>query len=431
MLTDRPQLNGTSSRIGTSSVASEQPKPTPRMRSRRIAEVELRSVEWAWDQRLPLGKLTVLGGLPGQGKSMLTCWLASRASRGLVPGDLYGHPTDVLMVSAEDDPEDTILPRILRTGGDTNRIHVLDVREPGSEQLDPYTRSVSLPDDTPGILEELERTDSKLVILDPVGGLLDMAHDAYKAQHVRHALGPLKAAAEERRASVLLVHHVLTKGQSNQPLERLADSHAFVGLPRSILIMGPDPDDEAGDRGTAKVLLVAKSNVAGPGEHGLRFKILDGGYVSDGRPGGVGWSASIQEEGATSSTAADSLASPDDRSALREAMDFLRETLADGAEQAGVVMAAAESAGIAERTLRRARERLCLRPYKNGPGPWWWRLRDPTPDTHGHLGQDGHLPDPTRAGEGGQGGQGGQGPTRTRESGTVLQMFTEPPESES
>ena len=398
-------------------VREEAPPPTARRaaRLRSFAEVTMREVEWAWDQRVPLGKLTVLAGLPGQGKSLLTCWLAACASKGLLPGALKGEPVDVVMVSAEDDPEDTTLPRILRTGGDTARIHTMDVREGGAAGKD-YTRSVLLPQDTPAILGALEATGARLLVLDPISGLLSLEHSAYNAQQVRQALGPLKQAAEERHAAVVLVTHVLTKAQGTDPLQRLADSHAFAGLPRSVLIFGPDPEDEQGDRGSGKVLTVAKSNLAARGEHGLRFSILEAMMVGDGRSH-LGWTASIRLDGETSTTAADTLASSEERHGIREAMEFLRGELAEGPAQAGAMIKAAESVGIAERTLRRAREQICKRPFKRGPGPWYWELR---PGDPGHLGQVGQVPDAKRGLEGGQGGQ--------DDHPLVVQLFPDGPE---
>lgn len=393
-------------RVGSFTIAGEAPPPPqPTARRRNFALMTPQLLEWLWVQRVPLGKLTVLAGLPGQGKSLLTCWLAARASRGELD---HGEPMDVLLVSAEDDPEDTILPRLLRCGADLARVDFLDVRD--HAEGEGFYRSVALPSDTKRILDTWKRG---LLVLDPIGGLLDADHDGYKAQHVRRALGPLKQAAEERRAPVVLIQHLLTKAQTSDPLAKLADSHAYAALPRSVLLFGPDPEDEQEERGSSKVLLLAKSNVAGRGEHGLRFSITDASLV--GWRGGIGWSAGMRLEGPTAVTAADTLASSDDRSALREATEWLRGELANGPEQAGVMIKAAELAGIAERTLRRARGQVCKRPYKKGPGPWYWELKAPL----GQVGQDGHLPEAAPDQEGGQGGQGGQ---------IVVQLFPDDPE---
>lgn len=410
---ERPPSNGNGNGAG---YVHQEPAPGAQeqsklLRIRPLTELGMRDVEWLWDERVPLGKLTILAGLPGQGKSLLTCWMASQASRGLLAGALLGTPTPVLLVSAEDDPEDTIMPRVYRTDGDPYAVHVVDVRETSS--TGDYTRQVSLPNDVPGILEAMEHTGARLVVLDPIGGLLDADVDAHKAQHVRRALGPLKQAAEERHAAVVLVHHLKTKDQSTDPLQRLADSHAFVGLPRSVLAFGPDPEEEqAGDRGSSKVLYVAKSNLAGQGEHGLRFGILDGKLVSDGR-GGKGFAPSIELVGAVESSAADSLSSSDERSALREAMDFLREFLEDGPRPSAEVKAQAMALDITAITLKRARAKVCGRARKRGEdGAWVVGLRtDHEPHApHDPLGDGAGKP------------SGSSGSTGSQEQGVVLEF---------
>lgn len=381
------------------------------LRIRALTTVSLRQVEWVWDERVPLGKLTILGGLPGQGKSLLSCWMASHASRGTLAGALHGQPVDVLLVSAEDDPEDTIKPRIMRTGGDLDTIHVVDVRE--LAETGEYTRQVSLPKDVPVILEAMRTTGARLVVLDPIGGLLDADVDAHKAQHVRRALGPLKTAAEELHVAVVLVHHLKTKDPSTDPLQRLADSHAFVGLPRSILAFGPDPEEEGqdGDRGSSKVLYVAKSNLAGRGEHGLRFAITDGALVKDPE-GGVGYSASMELVGPVESSAAESMAGAEERSAMREAMDFLREALVGGPRPSNEVRAESEAFGITLATFKRARLKVCRRSYREGAGPWMMALRS----TH-----EPHAPDEPL--DGGMGhGSGSSGASGSGDQGVVLEF---------
>lgn len=379
----RPERNG------HAPVGETEAPANGHLRVRAASELTMRWVDWLWDERLPLGKLSVLGGLPGQGKSLLTCWIAARATRGELPGTLEGRPTGILIVSAEDDPEDTILPRLYRCGADPAAAYVLDVRESAAGKE--YTRSVSLPRDTPAILAALEATGARLLILDPIGGLLDGEYDSYKAQHVRAALGPLKAAAEERHAAVVLVQHILTKGQGNDPLARLADSHAYAGLPRSVLTFGPDPEDEDDDRGAGKVLALAKSNVAGRGQHGLRFSITDAMLVGDGVHG-LGYSAGIRLDGPTDTTAADTLASSDDRSAMREAVEFLRELLSDGPARSVALRGEAEGRGISLRTLERARAKVCRRAYREGDGPWMVALKVGGLPNLGGLGGLGGLP---------------------------------------
>ena len=414
VLTERPMpapANGTAAPAPPPAVAMR------RARVRRAIKISVELVEWAWEQRVPLGKLTIMGGLAGQGKSQLTTWAAARWSTGTMPGELWGEAINVVLVSAEDDPSDTIVPRLLVAKADLSRVHIMDMREHHPDGTVTPSQ-VELPGDTAWVREAMEEYGARALVLDPISGLLDGDHSAYNSQQVRHALGPLKQAVEELRASCVLVTHVLPKTSGTDPLSRLADSHAFTGLPRSVLILGPDPDDDSeGDRGSRKVLTVAKSNVAGPGEHGLAFRLGDTVMVSDGA-GGYGAASEVILLGPTSTTTAETLGGHSERSAYREAQEWLVEQLADGPKQAGTLQTGAQASGIAKQTLRRARERVCKRPYKRGPGPWWWELREDLPSHLEHLGQDGHLPDASRAGEGVQGVQGVQG-------GKVLPLFSE------
>lgn len=414
VLRERPKP--TAAPNGNGKAPPVEEKPTKRaVQLHAMAELTMRPVHWLWDERVPLGKLTVLAGLAGQGKSLLSCWLAAQASNGLLPGALEERPTKVLLVSAEDDPEDTIMPRLVRCGADLDRIYTMSLLEDG------HPRIVLLPEDVDAITAALHATRAQLIVLDPISALLGTGLSAYVNQDVRRALGPLKQLVERFQCAAVLIQHLLPKSSGTDALQRLADSHAFSGLPRSVLVFGPDAEDDQGDRGSSKTLHVAKSNLAGRGEHGLRFTITDSASVSDGR-GGSGMSAGIQLEGPCESSSADSLSNPEERGALREACDFLRAELADGPQQAGVMQRAAEAEGIALKTLRRAREKVCKRPYKTGPGPWYWQLK-PTPPPDGHLGHDGHLPEPRRDQEGAQGGQGAQG-------GPVVQLFPDDPDPE-
>jgi hypothetical protein len=153
------------------------------------------------------------------------------------------------------------------------------------------------------------------------------------------------------------------------------------------------------------VLALAKSNLAGRGQHGLRFTITDAELIHDDR-GGVGLSPSIRCDGETETTSADTLASGEERSALREAIEFLRETLADGPRPSGEVRVEAESQGIAERTLKRARAKICGRASKSAEGPWMVSLRG-TPDPLGTHGTLGDAPGSDKSAKGAEGAKGG------------------------
>ena len=353
---------------------------------RSVEEVQMRAVEWLWDQRIPLGKLSVLAGLAGQGKSQLTCALAGQLSLGTLPGALKGKPADVLIISAEDDPEDTIKPRLVVVGADLHRVHLLDMRSYFHGR--PVNSTIELPGDALAVLEAIERTRARLVVLDPVSALLDANHSAYKNQEVRRGLAPIKAAAEQTRCAVVMVQHLLTKAQpGTEALARLADSHAFSGLPRAVWFLSPHPDDEEGDRGSRKLLTSPKGNLLAPGHHGVEIKIegRDAGRDAEGR--GVPTSRAVI--GATVDLRTeDALDSSEERSERYSAERFLREHLAEREDYATVVQDLAEREGYRPKTVRNARERVGY--HRKGAGNRSiWGLRDrPKPDSL--------VPPPTR-----------------------------------
>lgn len=355
------------------------PERTPRQRgTKRIVTstpmlgAHYVPVHWLWRQYIALGKITILAGLAGQGKSQLTCLVAAMTSRGML--DMPAG--DVLMVSAEDDPKDTIFPRLGAANADPQRLHVLDMRE-HYEDGTVVPTTLEMPDDTRGLRDQLGRLNApRLLVLDPVQAFLGGGIDSYRGASVRRALAPLKALAEDFAVAVLLVTH-LNKSKEADPLARITDSGAYTALARGVLLMAPDPEDEEGDRGPHKVMALAKSNLASTGEHSLRFQIRKVQATDDhGETVEVGM---LDLLGRSPLSAHDLLIPAADRPALDEARIFLRAELSEGWRKATEVQKEAKGAH-SEMTLRRAREMECAKPRRavddTGKAAWWWGLKD-------------------------------------------------------
>jgi len=329
--------------------------------------IPARGVQWLWTERVPLGKLTILAGQAGQGKSQLTATIAAGVSKGSMPGALVHNAANVLMISAEDDPSDTIVPRLLAVEADLDRVQLLDLRG------DVESATIVLPRDVERLADAVEQWQARLVVIDPVSGFLDERRSSWSSQHVRQALGPLKALAETYGCAVLAVKH-LNKGTSTDPLVRIADSAAYTGLARSVLVLGADPHDPDGRRGSRKVLAVGKANLARPGEHSLSL-VIEPATVP-GADGPVETSR-IDVVGPATASVADVLGDDEARtSSLAEARAFLADALRDGPRPAREVEHAAAAAGLAPITLKRAKTSLNVRSSK-GRGadlPWYWRL---------------------------------------------------------
>jgi putative DNA primase/helicase len=343
-----------------------------RLSVRRASEIVACEVAWLWDQRLALGKLSVLAGPAGQGKSLFTADLAGRVSRGELDGHLLGQPAAVVLITGEDDPQDTIKPRLLAAGADVERVLLVDhAGQDGSRS------PLTLPQDADGLAQTIAEHAVRLVIVDPIVSFLDDGYDAYKNQKVRRALAPLHEAAQRLACAVLLVLHP-NKTQTNDPAVRIGESYAFQALSRSVLVLGPDPKDPDGERGSRKALAVAKSNLAAAGSHALGFEIepveidTDDGSIATQRVQLTGPREDLQ--------ARDLLGPSSDGGRLDAATDWLAGELQDGPRPAREITKAAKAAGYSPATLRRAKRSLGIRSERVGgladDGAWQWALPD-------------------------------------------------------
>jgi hypothetical protein len=351
-----------------------------------LSEVTPEPVQWLWEGRIPRAKLTVMDGDPGTGKSALTMYLAARVSMGeVLPGGSITEPAGVVLLSAEDGLEDTVRPRLDAAGANTSKILALATKDDGEggELL------LSLPEDVSLIEEGIGRVKAALVIVDPLLAFLGSKIDSYRDQDVRRALAPLAAMAQRTGAAVVVVRH-LTKANDGKPIYRGGGSIGIIGAARSGLIVAEDPQD--GDR---RILASQKSNLARSAPS-LAFSL------EDAENGAV----RVVWRGESPLGAAELLAARtngDDNTQLAKAIRFLEELLAHGAVPSKRVEAEAKAAGIAKRTLERAKESLGV-VSKKRDGIWFWTLPEdrqvPVPDNLGDVGGLGDVgPDAVRTGE--------------------------------
>jgi len=336
-----------------------------------LATVRPRVVEWLWPGRIPRGKLSVLDGDPDVGKSTITLDLAARVSTGqAMPDGAPGTLGGVLLLSAEDDPEDTILPRLIAAGADASRVSALPGVRNEREELVP----VSIPEHLDTIERAIEATGAVLVVVDPFMAYLSGTHSSHKDQDVRRALAPFAKLAERTRAAVLIVRH-LNKSSGGHALYRGGGSIGIIGAARSGLLAARDPDDDS-----RRVLAVVKSNLAERAPS-LAYRLLPADS-----------SVRLEWLGESTHSAASLLASPiadEERSAVDDAVNFLREALARGGVAARDLSLSARSAGISEATIRRARKQLGVTRRKTGMrGGWVLELPKALKFTEGAHPQD-------------------------------------------
>src|SRR5918998_1061223 len=213
-----------------------------------LNRVEPDTVHWLSPGRLAAGKITVLDGDPGLGKSTLLCECAARITRGqALPGGTPGAPRTVLILAA---------------GGDPSRIVSLLAVPDGSESGRPFV----IPGDVP-ILEALvQRANAALVIVDPLMAYLHRRHNANSDQDVRRALAALKTLGERTGASIVVVRH-LNKSLSANPLYRGGGSIGIIGAARCGLLLAQDPEHPE-----RRILAATKGNL-GPPPPSLAFRL--------------------------------------------------------------------------------------------------------------------------------------------------------------
>jgi hypothetical protein len=321
-----------------------------------MSEVEPEQVEWLWPGRLPLGKLAVLDGDPGLGKSVVTIDVAARVSAGLeLPDGQPGKSAGVVLLSAEDGLRDTIRPRLDAAGADSERIFALStvIEAKGGERMISLTRDLTI------IEKAIESVEARLVIVDPLTAFLSEKTDSYKDQDIRRALAPLAALAERTRAAILIVRH-LNKAAGGNTLYRGGGSIAIIGAARSGLVIAQDPEDSE-----RRILAANKHNLSRAAPS-LAFSI-------ETAPNGT---ACVSWRGTSTLSAGDILKEPTDpeqKSALSEAKEFLSQELEDGRVPAEQVEKDARGAQISMRTLKRAKRQLGVKSRKQGD-VWYWVL---------------------------------------------------------
>lgn len=340
---------------------------------RCLADVQAEYVSFLWEPYVPLGKLTLIEGDPGVGKSWLACALAAAAASGRGPdGWSRVEPGNVLLLSVEDGLADTIRPRLDSMRANVERIYALQ-------------GALTLDDSGLLILEEhIFEIKPVLVTIDPLVAYLGAGVDLHRANEVRAVTARLALIAEKYGCAIVGVRH-LTKGGRDRAIYRGVGSIDFTASARSVLLVGCDPDDSS-RRAVAHI----KSNLAGMGVS-LGYEIRDGCFL---------WT------GESALTAERILGAPigeGERKTRADAEDFLRDALSEGPRPSEETTREARRAGISQATLTRARLELGIKgkPYvfKTGqPGTdeqrWFWRLppehiQANSEDTHSHLGE--HL----------------------------------------
>lgn len=352
------------------SVSAKQETPAV-VQLMRASDVRPEQIKWLWPGYLAQGKMHVLAGAPGGGKTTIALRLAAIVSAGgSWPDGSYCNAGNVVIWSGEDDIKDTLVPRLIAAGADTNRIHfVVDVKDAGG------VRSFDPSKDMPALEAAIKRAGgASLMIVDPI--VSAVAGDGHKSTDVRRGLQPLVDLAMSERCALFGITH-FSKGTSGRdPLERVTGSIAFGALARVVFVaakeqQGDEAETEAPPR---RMFLRCKSNIGddtGGFEYNLEQQAL-AGY--EGMFASVAtFGQAVEGDTRTILTEAETEPSDGDGGALAEAKEWLLDLLLDGPRGAKDLQSAARDAGHAQRTVRRAKQALGVQARKSGlKGGWEW-----------------------------------------------------------
>ncbi len=314
--------------------------------------LQTQAIDWLWPSWLALGKVAVLDGDPGLGKSFITLDLCARLSAGqpFPDGSPGSPPASSIVLNGEDGGEDTIRPRLAALGADLARVFVL---RPHLDTGAPLSFPPAV-----GLLDAaILQTGARLVVIDPIMAFLDPSVVTASDQAIRRALLPLALLAERRHCAILLVRHLNKSGRSHA-LYRGGGSIGLVGACRSAFLVALDPTGGPGDvsppgsKGdpTRRVLAQVKNNLA-PLQPGLGYHLAPG----DHGPPTVQWLG--PRPYAADELLARQQAAP--RPGPRgQARMFLQDFLEAGPRTSRDIWAAALARHLTEASLRRAKSDL-------------------------------------------------------------------------
>lgn len=339
-------------------------KPTSKMISRRASSITPEVLTWLWPNRIPFGKLTLFAGHPGIGKGMCTMYVASCASTGSGWADQpnTNAPIESLIISSEDSPGDTLVPRLMAAGADMDKVTIFETMK-----TDKGEKAFGLDVDLPALYDTLESNPNiKLVIIDPImnhlGGLKGNVE-----QELRSALTPLGKLAEKFGVAVVLVTH-FNKSIGQESIQRVGGAMGMVGAVRVAWTFTEDPED-----GSRKMLPL-KANIA-PDTGGLVYEIVSEQVEINGQSQSIG---RIQFKNATHSSVNSSLKNTVGNSPkpkLQEVQEWLIEFMADGMERpAHDVWLSAKSMGFQQVTLQNAANKIGCNQWHGVDDVIYWQM---------------------------------------------------------
>ena len=309
----------------------------------RMSEVQSQEIEWLWYPFIPYGKLTIIQGDPGDGKTTMVLNLAAKLSKGeaLDENMKVTEPVNVIYQTAEDGLADTVKPRLELAGADCERIIVIDESD----------KSLSMVDER--LEEAIVRTGARLLILDPIQAYLGGGMDMNRANEARDMTKKLGLLAEKYKCAIILIGH-MNKAAGNKAAYRGMGSIDFFAVARSVLLVGRIEGQE-----NTRAVVQIKNNLAAFG-HSKAFELMEEGFqwlgdyeiTADELLGGVTPKANKKER-------------------AKQLIYELAETTS--VVKSEDIVSLAEEKGISKRTLENAKKELGIKGKRIGES-WYWKL---------------------------------------------------------
>ena len=324
----------------------------PNLKLINMEQVEVEKIDWLLYPFIPFGKVTIVQGDPGEGKTTMVLQIIAKLTKGeaVLPSDsdesdleektMALEPVNVIYQTAEDGLGDTIKPRLLSAGADCSRVMVIDDNAQALTMMDARLE------------EAIIKTKARLVVLDPIQGVLGTAVDMHRANEIRPLMKRVAVLAEKYHCAIILIGH-MNKNSNGKSSYRGLGSIDFQATARSVLIVGRIKDEPE-----IRVVCHVKSSLAPEGKS-IAFR-LD-------KDIGFEWIGEYD-------ISADDLLSGDNRGQkIHAAKEFLKEILASGSVAQTKVAEEAESRRIKKKTLWNAKKELEIDSVKIG-NQWFWML---------------------------------------------------------
>ena len=326
----------------------------PNLKLINMEQVEVEKIDWLLYPFIPFGKVTIVQGDPGEGKTTMVLQIIAKLTKGeavlpsgsdepaLEEKTMDLEPINVIYQTAEDGLGDTIKPRLLSAGADCSRVMVIDDNDQALTMMDARLE------------EAIIKTNARLVVLDPIQGFLGTAVDMHRANEIRPLMKRVAVLAEKYHCAIILIGH-MNKNSNGKSSYRGLGSIDFQAAARSVLIVGRIKDEPE-----IRVVCHVKSSLAPEGKS-IAFR-LD-------KETGFEWIGEYD-------ISADDLLSGDSRGQKsRKAKEFLMEILANGGMAQRKIEEEAEKRGLKKKTLRNAKLELEIDSIKRG-NQWFWMLSE-------------------------------------------------------